>query len=140
MIFQTLSIVSPSGSRIRSGRKTLEVRRWAPEGLPLRNLLIVQNDVILNEEVAEDAAGRVVAIVDVVSVRPWTNDDLEKSAATEFEEGWLAWELENIRPAAYNRYVPAKRGVYEVEINPKFLLLPDGSGWETEEERAEPGV
>lgn len=127
MIFQTLSIVSPSGSRIRSGRKTIEVRRWRPETLPLRNLLIVQNDVFLNEEMTEDASGRVVAIVDVVKVRPWTEGDLERSAATEFEEGWLAWELENVRPAAYNRYVPAKRRIYETELNPKYLLQPDGA-------------
>ena len=127
MIFQALSVVSPAGSRIRSGRKTIEVRRWRPEVLPLRDLLIVQNGRRLGEEDPEDAAGSVVAMVDVVAVREWREEDVEKAAATAFESGWLAWELENIRPTAYNQFVPAKLGIYEVELNPKYVLHPEGS-------------
>lgn len=127
MLFQALSVASPAGSLIRSGRKTIEVRRWQPDTLPLRDLLIVQNNTALSDENPEDPAGGIVALVDVVTVRPWQAEDLEKSGRTQFEEGWLAWELENVRPAAYNRFVPAKLRIYEVEVNPKYLMHPDGS-------------
>ncbi len=127
MIFQALSVLSPAGSLIRSGRKTIEVRDWQPPTLPLHNLLIVQNSVSLSDETPADDAGAVVALVDVVAVRNWTPEDLEKSRSEKFEEGYQAWELTNVRPAAYNRFVPARLGVYELEVNPKYLMLPDGA-------------
>ncbi|MBN8710890.1 MAG: ASCH domain-containing protein [Verrucomicrobia bacterium] len=127
MIFQALSVLSPAGSLIRSGRKTIEVRGWQPPTLPLLNLLIVQNSVPLSDETPADDAGAVVALVDVVAVRDWQPEDLEKSRSEKFEEGYQAWELTNVRPAAYNRFVPARLGVYELEVNPKYLMLPDGA-------------
>lgn len=127
MIFQALSVLSPAGSLIRSGRKTIEVRDWQPPTLPLHNLLIVQNSVPLSDETPADDAGAVVALVDVVAVRAWQPEDLEKSRSEKFEEGHQAWELTNVRPAAYNRFVPARLGVYELEVNPKYLMLPDGA-------------
>ena len=36
-----LSIVAPNGTRIAQGRKTLEVRAWQPEQLPLKDIVIV---------------------------------------------------------------------------------------------------
>ena len=93
----------------------------------MQDLVIVQNSRRLTEEDAEDAAGSIDAVVDVMAVRAWREADLEKSGTTLFEKGWLAWELENIRPAAYNRFVPAKRGLYEVDLNPKYLLHPQGA-------------
>jgi hypothetical protein len=136
MLFQVLSVVAPAGSRIRSRRKTIEVRRWALDALPLRNLVIVQNDIRLTDENPEDATGRIVAVVDVVAIREWLAEDLEKSSATEFQEGFLAWELENIRPAAYHRFVPAKLGIYELDLDPKFLVYPEGSLAEIQKEQA----
>ncbi len=41
--YHALSVVTPAGSRIRSGRKTVEVRKWRPDDLPLCDMLIVQN-------------------------------------------------------------------------------------------------
>lgn len=35
--FSALSIVAPSGQRIAQGMKTLEVRSWQPEQLPLKD-------------------------------------------------------------------------------------------------------
>ncbi|WP_211090190.1 ASCH domain-containing protein [Pseudothauera nasutitermitis] len=40
--YLALSIVSPQGENIASGRKTLEVRSWQPPALPLHDLLIVE--------------------------------------------------------------------------------------------------
>ncbi len=98
MIFQALSVLSPAGSLIRSGRKTIEVRDWQPSTLPLHNLLIVQNSVPLSDETPADDAGAVVALVDVVAVRDWQPEDLEKSRSEKFEAGYQAWELTNVRP------------------------------------------
>lgn len=140
MIFQALSVLSPAGSLIRSGRKTIEVRSWQPPTLPLHNLLIVQNSVRLSDETPADDAGAVVALVDVVAVRDWQPEDLEKSRSEKFEEGYQAWELTNVRPAAYNRFVPARLGVYELEVNPKYLMLPDGAYNYVYPEEAESGL
>lgn len=140
MPFQVLSVVAPGGSRIRSKKKTIEVRGWAPESLPLHDLVIVQNETFLTDEAPEDPAGRVVAMVDVLSVRDWTVEDLASSGATEFTEGLLAWELSNIRPMAYEKFVAARKGIYELELIPKHTLYPEGyviPGSETDDESTE---
>ena len=115
--YRTLSVVTPAGSRIRAGRKTIEVRKWRPDELPLRNLLIVQNDIRLSRSgVMEDPNGRAVALVDVVAVTDWTEEHLAASCAPYWDEGWLAWHLENIRPVNFVGLVPARRRIYEVEL------------------------
>lgn len=116
--FQALSIVAPSGDRIRAGLKTIEVRRWHPEEVPLKNLLIVQNGLFLSEDLPEDPEGRAVAVVDVVGVREWTPEDLGRSCATVFEPGWLAWEIGNVRPVSYPAFLPARRRIYSLELDP----------------------
>ncbi|MEG0488679.1 MAG: ASCH domain-containing protein, partial [Acinetobacter sp.] len=41
--YQALSIVAPAGQWVSEGKKTLEIRSWQPESLPLKDLLIVEN-------------------------------------------------------------------------------------------------
>lgn len=116
--YRALSVVTPAGSRIRSGRKTIEVRQWRPDELPLRDLLIVENDIRLSRsDVTEDPNGRVVALVDVVAVTDWIEDHLAASCAPYWDDGWLAWHLENIRPVDLNDPVPAKRRLYELKLS-----------------------
>lgn len=115
--YQVLSVVKPAGARIRAGLKTIEVRRWRPDELPLCDLLIVENEIRLSRTgVTEDPNGRVVALVDVVAVTDWLEDDLAASCAPYWEEGWLAWRLENIRPVDSAEQVPACRRLYELEF------------------------
>lgn len=117
-----LSVVDPTGSRIRTGKKTIEVRDWQPDTLPIKNLLIVQNTVRLNSmDQPEDHDGKIVAMVDVTNIRPWVEDDVEASCANYFEDGWLAWELSNIRKIDYPKPVTARLRLYEVEINEELL-------------------
>ncbi|WP_238992581.1 MULTISPECIES: ASCH domain-containing protein [Pseudomonas] len=115
---KALSIVRPSGGRIASGEKTLEVRRWHPDLDPAEDLLIVENKRFLHAEGDEDADGIAVAIVRVKVVRPFVLADMEAACASYFEEGWLAWELSHVRPVAHPAIVRAARGIYEVD----FLL------------------
>jgi hypothetical protein len=124
MTFSALSVLAPAGDWIRAGRKAIEVRRWSPEKWPLRNLLIVQNSNRLScDGLTSDPDGKVVAMVDVAMVRPWQKDDLVASVSDIFEEGWLAWELQNIRPVDYPLPVSACRKIYEVELEQKYLQI-----------------
>lgn len=113
---KALSLVKPSGSRIASGEKTLEVRRWHPELEPWEDLLIVQNGRFLHNEGEEDADGLGVAIVRVKAVRPFVLADMQAACASRFAEGWLAWELSHVRPITPPVRVRAARGIYTVEI------------------------
>lgn len=115
---KALSIVSPSGSRIAAGQKTLEVRRWAPDLAPDEDLLIVENGRFLHTEGDEDD-GLAVAIVRVKAVRPFTVEDIPAACASSYAEGWLAWELTDVRALTEAIPVRAARGIYEIRF-------PDG--------------
>ena len=115
-IMKALSIVAPGGSRIASGEKTLEVRRWAPNLDKDEDLLIVENDIFLRNDGEEDHEGRVVAIVRIGVVRPFVPADIRAACASSFEEGWRAWELEHVRPLQASSKVIASRGIYELNM------------------------
>lgn len=116
--YLALSVVAPVGERILLGKKTLENRQWQPDELPLRNLLIVQNEVRLSSAgVSEDPCGEAVALVDIEEVVTWTEDGLVASCASYWEEGWLAWKVSNVRPVKCGHAVPAKLRIYQVEVD-----------------------
>lgn len=52
--FLALSIVTPNGTRIAEGIKTLEVRSWVPTKLPIKDLLIVENQKFLVKDTDEE--------------------------------------------------------------------------------------
>lgn len=114
-LMKALSIVTPSGSRIASGQKTLEVRRWHPALSPNEDLLIVENRRFLHNDGEEDD-GFAVAIVRVKAVRPFVVGDIEAACASSYAEGWLAWELGDVRAITPPLPVRAARGIYEVEL------------------------
>jgi hypothetical protein len=120
MIYRALSVVAPAGDWIREGRKTLEVRRWMPEVLPLLDLVIVENATRLSATgVSRDPEGAAIAIVDVSHVTDWTNDQLDDACGSVWEEGWFAWHLTNLRRINPPVSAPAERRIYEID-------LPDG--------------
>ena len=93
------------------------MREWQPDVLPLRDLLIVENGTRLSRHgVQEDPNGRAVALVDVVAVTPWREEDVAAATAPFWEAGWLAWHLENVRPVEHAEAVPARRRLYEIEL------------------------
>ncbi len=96
----------------------MEVRRWMPELLPSEDLLIVENGRFLTRDGEEDADGLAVALVRVTAIRPFTRADLAAACAAFFEEGWLAWELGDVRPLPPGRRVRAARRIYEVDFQP----------------------
>jgi hypothetical protein len=122
MIYKCLSIVIPNGVNIARGIKTIEVRRWELPSLPLKNLIIVENDNYLSKQYPEEN-GMVVAMVDVIAVRPWEENDLKASCAATYENGWHAWILSNIRKIDYPYAVPAKRKIYEMEFDDGKMIF-----------------
>lgn len=115
-IIKALSIVHPNGGRIASGKKTLEIRRWYPDLNPSEDLLIVENGRFLHTEGDEDDDGIGVAIVRVRAVRPFVLADMQAACASNFADGWLAWELSDVRPIRHPLSIRAERGIYEVDF------------------------
>ena len=113
--YTALSIVAPNGRRIVQGLKTLEVRSWQPEELPIKNLMIVENpNFLLNDGDAE--IGRAVALVDIESVHPWLPDEVEAASASYWAEGYFAWVITNVRPFAEPYQMIAKRKLYLADL------------------------
>ena len=78
---KALSIQQPGGSRIVTGEKTIEVRGWKPDLADGEDLLIVETHRPLLEEGDTDLNGRVVAVVKVKAVRPFTTADMARACA-----------------------------------------------------------
>ncbi|QQE11785.1 ASCH domain-containing protein [Planctomycetota bacterium] len=121
---KALSVVTHAGELICSGKKTLEIRRWLPEEIPLIDLAIVQNQHRLSMERPTDEEGMVVAVVDVCCVREWDREDAE-SACSQWDSGWYAWELENIRVVRGKFKAPAKRRIYSIDIDYETLSFTE---------------
>jgi hypothetical protein len=100
---KALSIVRPGGTRIAEQLKTIEVRSWRPDIDPNEDLLIVENDRFLRADDDKDSDGRAVAIVRVARVRPFLRKDMIAACASSFAEGWLAWELTDMRDSFERR-------------------------------------
>lgn len=111
---KALSVVERAGRLITSGTKTLEIRHWSPEELPLLNLAIIQNSRRLTPDDPIDPDGQLVAVVDVRNVREWKEDDPGAPGST-WERGWLAWELDNIRVVENGPKVPAERRIFSID-------------------------
>lgn len=103
--------------RIATGEKTLEVRRWSPDISSQEDLLIVENDRFLHEEGDEDPNGRAVALVRVARIRPFVRDDMVAACASRFADGWLAWELIDVRPVKTENPVLAAGGIYGLNVD-----------------------
>ncbi len=99
------------------GRRTLEIRQWSPESLPLRDLVIVQNKIRLSSAgVTEDPDGEVVAIADVESVDDWKPHEMNEACASYWEPGWTAWRLGNVRPLFLKSRYPARLRIYSIDL------------------------
>lgn len=113
---QALSVVAPSGKNIAAGKKTIEVRSWRPLGLPLRGLLIIENEVFLGTDQPCDPHGRAVALVDVDEVHAWLPAEVEAACANNWLPGYWAWRLSNVRFVSWSGYLPARLGIYELQV------------------------
>ena len=115
-----LSIVAPNGTNIAAGRKTLEIRSWCPPQLPLRDLLIIENRIFLTEEDQTDPDGIAIAVVDVEEVHAWQPTELAAACAAEWTAQMWAWQLTHVRSLNGALCLPARRKLYQVEIDAKL--------------------
>ena len=115
-----LSIVAPNGTNIAAGRKTLEIRSWCPPRLPLRDLLIIENRIFLTKEDQTDPDGVAIAVVDVEGVHAWQSTELAAACATEWTPQMWAWHLTHVRPLNGALRLPARRRLYQAEIDAKL--------------------
>lgn len=117
MKFKALSVVSPAGDWIATGKKSIEVRSWSPEKAPLFNVAIVENSNYLLEEGQEDENGYVVAIVDFTKIEPWTEQQQESACSKQWSTGYLGWHITNVRKLAIPIKAVAKRKIYEIDLD-----------------------
>lgn len=113
--YQALSIVYPACDRIVTGQKKLEIRSWVPDQLPLKDVVIIQNTQYLNEE-GDEQMGEVVALIDIESVHAWRPDEVDVACATQWQDGYWAWEISHIRPVLPRIKAMAKRKIYAIEL------------------------
>ncbi|MGF1729906.1 ASCH domain-containing protein [Photobacterium kasasachensis] len=99
---------------IASGEKTLEIRSWKPDVIPMMDVALVQNKTPLHQDGQEDPNGYVVAIIDIVGCKPWLIEGSRRAGCdeSEFTSGYLAWEISNIRKLSKQVNVTAKRKFY----------------------------
>lgn len=113
--YTALSIVAPNAERIVQGLKTLEVRSWQPEKLPLKDVVIVQNqNFLLNE--GDEEMGRAIALVDIESTHLWQSDEVGAACASYWAAGYFAWVISNVRPFKKPIDVVAKRKLYKIKL------------------------
>ena len=120
--YTALSMVAPNAERIAKKVKTLELRSWQPEMLPLKDLIIVENQHFLLNDGDEDV-GFAVALVDIESVYPWQSDEVDAACASYWTDGYYAWVISNVRPLKQPIEAIAKRKLYRLELNLKVLFF-----------------
>ena len=114
--YTALSMVAPNAERIAKKIKTLEVRSQQPRMLPLKDLMIVENQHFLLNDGDEDV-GFAVALVDIESVYPWQSDEVDAACASYWTDGYYAWVISNVRPLKQPIEAIAKRKLYRLELN-----------------------
>lgn len=122
---KALSIVSPNGSRIAKGYKTLEIRSWEPDLKFDEDFLIVENERYLQADEDIDTNGKIVAVAKIKKIRKYVADDIPSACATVWSEGYFSWELSDVRPVSYSAQVEAKRGLYNLEVCISDLKISD---------------
>lgn len=113
---KAVSIVFPSGTKIASGEKTIEVRSWRPPENFEGDLLIVENNIFLKNDGDIDPNGKPVALVKIKKVREYLESDILAACASRWDPGYFSWELYDVRHIESNQQVLAARGIYEVDF------------------------
>jgi ASCH domain len=108
IIMKALSVKQPWANMIASGKKTIEVRRWATD---YRGQLLI----VSSRNPPIEPAGCAVAIATVIECRKMSKTD-EAAAACPIEPDAYAWVLGNVRRV---RPFPVrgKLGIFDVPVS-----------------------
>ncbi|MBQ0328163.1 MULTISPECIES: ASCH domain-containing protein [Providencia] len=121
MKYQALSILKPAVDLILDGKKNIEIRSWLPPEIPMKNVVIVQNQKYLSSDEDIDD-GIALAIVDFTEFKIWTKDDYNNSdplvsLGRAWKEGYFTWKIENIRRLTKPIRCKAMKGIYQLDLN-----------------------
>lgn len=106
---RALSVRQPWATRIATARKTIELRSWQTR---YRGpVIILAGARPWPRMVPEGPLGVAVCVVDLVDMRPATQEDTD-AANVEPPDGWFAWLLANPRQIAEHIPVKGKLGLY----------------------------
>jgi len=127
MKYQALSILKPAVELIINGEKTHEIRSWLPPFLPLKNILLVQNENYLISDSDEDN-GLALALVDFTDFSDWTEDESHRQGKNYtlgrvWKPGYYSWKIENLRKISKPIPCIAKKGIYEVFLDDSINLF-----------------
>ncbi len=131
MKYQALSILQPAVVLIIDGKKKQEIRSWLPPSLPLKNILLVQNEKYLSSDDDEDE-GLAMALVDFTEFSNWTEEEylqqgLKNTLGRVWKPGYYTWKIENIRKLMKPIPCKAKKGIYEVELADISVFMDNGT-------------
>lgn len=121
MEYLALSIMYPAVQHILSGYKKIEIRSWVPSNsLPIRDLILVENNIYLNDGDV-DINGTAVAMVDIVSYKKLSLSEFNKLDATstlnkKWRSDYYSWEIANVRSILPTPCI-AMRDIYSIQIN-----------------------
>ncbi|WP_262362767.1 ASCH domain-containing protein, partial [Providencia rustigianii] len=121
MKYQALSILKPAVDLILDGKKNIEIRSWLPPEIPMKNVVIVQNQKYLSSDEDIDD-GIALAIVDFTEFKIWTKNDYNDSDPSirlgrTWKEGYFTWKIENIRRLTKPIRCKAMKGIYQLDLN-----------------------
>ncbi len=113
---KALSVVHPWGEKIGCGEKSLEIRSWLPDLLPQNKIALVENSIRLLEDGQQDENGYVVAVIDIISCKPWTIDECAEAGCdqSQFSIGYFSWKIGNVQRLNKPVKVIAKRKLYNL--------------------------
>ena len=111
---KALSIHPYWADKIRSGEKTIEVRRWSTRH---RGLLLICASK--RPRCGDLPAGVAVAVARLIDVRPMVAGDVEQAGGVAAATGNMAWVLADIRPVE-SFPVKGRQGLFDVAYSGRY--------------------
>jgi hypothetical protein len=116
---RALSVRQPWASLIAEGRKTIELRSWYVHHRG--RLAIAAARAYEREGVRLHGKGRgprrhLVALVDLVDIRPATQADAEAAMVETVGEGLFAWIFRDATPLVAPIPMPGRQGLFSVDV------------------------
>lgn len=82
----------------------------------------------LTKEGQFDPNGTAVAFVDIEEVHDWRPSEVHAACSSNWEPGYWAWSLSNVRPISNTVHISAHRKLYEIQAPEELLyMLPSPS-------------
>ena len=112
MLSKCLSVRQPWASLILSGKKTVEVRTWSTK---YRGPLVICASKF--PKISSQPTGCAVCVVDLIDVRPITQDDAAAACCDVDPSREFAWVLSSPRAIPSLPFVSGRLGIFETAIS-----------------------